>query len=176
MSAPDISLLAKRRFGPMFVVQFLGAFNDNLLKFAMLFLANFVIFAKEPAKAELLAAVATGLFILPYFLFSALAGQLDSLPTSYQPDVAVIVVGGNDVTHRVPVAESVRNLAQAIRRLRERDVVVVVGTCPDLGALRDGFLARLRLHPEERALPAVLVIDEAVTPVLLCTRFAEAAR
>lgn len=76
MSAPDISLLAKRRFGPMFVVQFLGAFNDNLLKFALLFLANFGIFAGQPDKAEMLAAVSTGLFILPYFLFSALAGQL----------------------------------------------------------------------------------------------------
>lgn len=76
MSAPDLSLLTKRRFGPMFAVQFLGAFNDNLLKFAMLFLANFGIFAAEPDKAEMLAAVATGLFILPYFLFSALAGQL----------------------------------------------------------------------------------------------------
>ena len=76
MSAPDLPLLTKRRFAPMFVVQFLSAFNDNLLKFAMLFLANFGIFAAEPDKAELLAAVATGLFILPYFLFSALAGQL----------------------------------------------------------------------------------------------------
>lgn len=76
MSAPDISLLAKRRFGPIFLVQFLGAFNDNLLKFAMLFLANFAIYVAQPDKAELLAAIATGLFILPYFLFSALAGQL----------------------------------------------------------------------------------------------------
>ena len=76
MSAPDLSLLGKRRFAPMFVVQFLGAFNDNLLKFAMLFLANFGIFAAEPEKAEMLAALATGLFIAPYFLFSALAGQL----------------------------------------------------------------------------------------------------
>ncbi|WP_309141077.1 acyl-[ACP]--phospholipid O-acyltransferase [Novosphingobium sp. G106] len=76
MSAPDLSLLAKRRFAPMFVVQFLGAFNDNLLKFAMLFLANFVIYKTEPAKAEMLAVIATGLFMLPYFLFSALAGQL----------------------------------------------------------------------------------------------------
>ncbi|MEE4453535.1 acyl-[ACP]--phospholipid O-acyltransferase [Novosphingobium resinovorum] len=76
MSAPDLSLLARRRFAPMFVVQFLGAFNDNLLKFAMLFLANFGIFASQPDKAEMLAAIATGLFIAPYFLFSALAGQL----------------------------------------------------------------------------------------------------
>ncbi|SEJ88139.1 acyl-[acyl-carrier-protein]-phospholipid O-acyltransferase / long-chain-fatty-acid--[acyl-carrier-protein] ligase [Sphingobium sp. AP50] len=76
MSAPDLSLLAKRRFAPLFVVQFLGAFNDNLLKFALLFLANFVLFRAEPGKAELLATIATGLFILPYFLFSALAGQI----------------------------------------------------------------------------------------------------
>jgi acyl-[acyl-carrier-protein]-phospholipid O-acyltransferase/long-chain-fatty-acid--[acyl-carrier-protein] ligase len=76
MSAPDLSLLTKRRFAPMFVVQFLGAFNDNLLKFAMLFLANFGIYAAQPDKAEMLAAAATGLFIAPYFLFSALAGQL----------------------------------------------------------------------------------------------------
>jgi acyl-[acyl-carrier-protein]-phospholipid O-acyltransferase/long-chain-fatty-acid--[acyl-carrier-protein] ligase len=76
MSAPDLSLLGKRRFAPLFAVQFLGAFNDNLLKFALLFLANFGLYAAEPDKAEMLATVATGLFILPYFLFSALAGQL----------------------------------------------------------------------------------------------------
>ena len=76
MAASDLSLLVKRRFGPIFVVQFLGAFNDNLLKFAMLFLANFGLFKDAPEKAELLAAAATGLFIAPYFLLSALAGQL----------------------------------------------------------------------------------------------------
>lgn len=76
MSAPDLSLLGKRRFAPLFAVQFLGAFNDNLLKFAMLFLANFTLYAAAPARAELLATVATGLFILPYFLLSGLAGQL----------------------------------------------------------------------------------------------------
>jgi acyl-[acyl-carrier-protein]-phospholipid O-acyltransferase/long-chain-fatty-acid--[acyl-carrier-protein] ligase len=76
MSAPDLSLLAKRRYGPLFVVQFLGAFNDNLFKFAMLFLANFTLYAAQPEKAALLATVATGLFILPYFLFSAIAGEV----------------------------------------------------------------------------------------------------
>ncbi|MBK5263951.1 MAG: MFS transporter, partial [Alphaproteobacteria bacterium] len=69
-------MLAKRRFAPLFVVQFLGAFNDNLLKFALLFLANFSLYAAEPDRAGMLATIATGLFILPYFLFSALAGQL----------------------------------------------------------------------------------------------------
>jgi len=76
MSAPDLSLLAKRRLGPMFVVQFFGAFNDTLLKFAMLFLATFTIYATAPHKVDMLATIAGGIFILPYFLFSALAGQL----------------------------------------------------------------------------------------------------
>ena len=67
---------------------------------------------------------------------SMLAGQLATLPTSYRPNVAVIVVGGNDVTHRVPVAESVRHLEEAIAELRARGAEVVVGSCPDLGALR----------------------------------------
>jgi lysophospholipase L1-like esterase len=67
---------------------------------------------------------------------SMLGAQLASLPPGYRPDVAVIVVGGNDVTHRVPVAESVRHLAEAVADLRGRGTEVVVGTCPDLGALR----------------------------------------
>jgi len=75
MSAPDLSLLGKRRLGPMFVVQFLGAFNDTLLKFAMLFLATYTIYAAAPHKVDMLATIAGGVFILPYFLLSALAGQ-----------------------------------------------------------------------------------------------------
>ncbi len=67
---------------------------------------------------------------------SMLADQLAALPPAYRPDLAVIVVGGNDVTHRVPVAESVRHLEEAIAALRDRGAEVVVGTCPDLGALR----------------------------------------
>ena len=67
---------------------------------------------------------------------SVLPEQMDGLATSYRADVAVIVVGGNDVTHRVPVAESVRHLEETIARLREAGTEVVVGTCPDLGALR----------------------------------------
>ncbi len=76
MAPPNLSLLAKRRFAPLFVVQFLGAFNDNVLKFALLLLADFTLYVDAPQKAETLAVLTTGLFILPYFLFSALAGQL----------------------------------------------------------------------------------------------------
>jgi len=66
---------------------------------------------------------------------SMLRAQLADLPARYSPDVAVIVVGGNDVTHRVRVSESVEHLAEAVTALRERGVAVVVGLCPDLGSL-----------------------------------------
>ncbi|QYJ04027.1 SGNH/GDSL hydrolase family protein [Nocardioides panacisoli] len=67
---------------------------------------------------------------------SMLAAQLDRLPEDYRPDVAVVIVGGNDVTHRVPTPTSADHLEDAICRLRELGAEVVVGTCPDLGSLR----------------------------------------
>lgn len=62
--------------------------------------------------------------------------QLERLPETYHADVAVLVVGGNDVIHRVPISESAKQLAEIIATLREQGVPVVVGTCPDIGALR----------------------------------------
>jgi lysophospholipase L1-like esterase len=67
---------------------------------------------------------------------SDLAGQLEALPRGYHPDAAVIVVGGNDVVHRVRPLDSRRHLAAAVSALRSSGAEVVVGTCPDLGALR----------------------------------------
>ncbi len=64
-----------------------------------------------------------------------LAHQLDSLADDVKPEITVIVVGGNDVIHRLPLAESVRHLEVAVLALRARGSAVVVGTCPDLGAL-----------------------------------------
>jgi lysophospholipase L1-like esterase len=52
-----------------------------------------------------------------------------------RPDVAVILIGANDVTHRAGRANSVRHLADAVRRLRSVGARVIVGTCPDLGAI-----------------------------------------
>ncbi|MFF5255817.1 SGNH/GDSL hydrolase family protein [Streptomyces leeuwenhoekii] len=51
------------------------------------------------------------------------------------PDICVIMVGANDVTHRMPATRSVRCLATAVRRLRTAGAEVVVGTCPDLGTI-----------------------------------------
>ncbi|PKW09503.1 Lysophospholipase L1 [Streptomyces sp. 1222.5] len=51
------------------------------------------------------------------------------------PDVCVIMIGANDVTHRMPPTRSVRHLSTAVRRLRTAGAEVVVGTCPDLGTI-----------------------------------------
>ena len=66
---------------------------------------------------------------------SMLRTQLASLPPDYAADVAVIVVGGNDVTHRIRTSVSIDHLTEAITALRERGCEVVVGTCPDLGTV-----------------------------------------
>lgn len=64
-----------------------------------------------------------------------LQAQIDLIEPPW-PEVAVIAVGANDVTHRVTPGRSVALLSAAIGRLREHDVAVVVGTCPDLGTVR----------------------------------------
>jgi len=71
----SFALLNQRRFLPLFVTQLLGAFNDNLFKNAMVLFVVYGVFNDE-ASETLFSAVATGLFILPFFLLSALAGQL----------------------------------------------------------------------------------------------------
>ncbi|MEI9928920.1 MAG: MFS transporter [Sphingomonas sp.] len=71
----SVGLLKERRFLPLFVTQFLGAFNDNLFKNAMIFFATYHIFNSVEDETRF-SALATGLFILPFFLFSAIAGQL----------------------------------------------------------------------------------------------------
>lgn len=66
---------------------------------------------------------------------SMLRTQLSGLPERYIPDVAVIVVGGNDVTHRVRTSASCDHLASVVTALQAQGTQVVVGTCPDLSAL-----------------------------------------
>ncbi len=72
----QFGLLAERRFGPFFGVQFLGAFNDNLFKQALVILIAFHAAGFAGLAPEVMVNLAGGLFILPFFLFSATAGQL----------------------------------------------------------------------------------------------------
>ena len=64
-----------------------------------------------------------------------LMGQID-LDPDWHPDVAVIVVGTNDVTHNVTPRASARLISTVVRRLVAEDCDVIVGTCPDLGTVQ----------------------------------------
>ena len=97
---PTISLLKKRNFLPLFLTQFFGAFNDNAFKFAMLTLISYHLSASQ-AQSEQYQAIASALFIIPFFLFSATAGQLadkfnkaDLIRIIKLFEVLLIVVGG----------------------------------------------------------------------------------
>lgn len=68
--------LLTKRFLPLFLTQFLGAFNDNLFRQAVIILITFRFAAEVSIAPPILTNLAVGLFILPFFLFSALAGQL----------------------------------------------------------------------------------------------------
>ncbi len=72
----QFSLMATRRFLPLFIVQFLGAFNDNLLKTVLVVLIAYGLWDINDWNPAVLVAVASGLFILPFILFTPLAGSL----------------------------------------------------------------------------------------------------
>ncbi|MBS1196883.1 MAG: phospholipid/glycerol acyltransferase [Proteobacteria bacterium] len=72
----QFALFKTRRFAPLFGTQFLGAFNDNLYKNALVVLLTFQTAQWTSMKPEILANLAAGIFISPYFFFSATAGQL----------------------------------------------------------------------------------------------------
>ena len=78
-------LLNKRRFLPLFVTQLLGAFNDNLFKNAMVLFVVYQVYNDEKSETWF-SALATGIFIIPFFLLSALSGQMAD-----QRDKAVII-------------------------------------------------------------------------------------
>ena len=68
-------LLRQRRFLPLFATQLLNAFNDNLYKNAMVLFVVYEVYRSAEDEAQF-SAIASGLFILPFFVLSALAGQL----------------------------------------------------------------------------------------------------
>jgi 1-acyl-sn-glycerol-3-phosphate acyltransferase len=72
----QFALLRQRRFAPFFWTQFLGAFNDNVFKTALLTIITYEAASWTTADVGLLNNLIPGLFILPFLLFSATAGQL----------------------------------------------------------------------------------------------------
>ena len=93
-------LLRARRFLPLFCTQFLGAFNDSLFKQAVVLFVTYQLYS-DAAKEFQFSAIAQGLFILPFFLFSALAGQLADdhdksklIRIIKTAEIGIMVVGG----------------------------------------------------------------------------------
>jgi len=107
---PSLRLLRQRNFLPLFATQFLNAFNDNLYKTAMVMLVTYRIF-EDPAKEGVFNAAAGAIFILPFFLFSALAGQLADwrdkariIRLVKSAEIAIMVVGGIGlIIHSIPL-------------------------------------------------------------------------
>jgi acyl-[acyl-carrier-protein]-phospholipid O-acyltransferase/long-chain-fatty-acid--[acyl-carrier-protein] ligase len=76
MAETQFHLLKTRRFLPLFTTQFLGALNDNLFKNALVILATYRLAEQAGMSPQILATLAAGIFILPFFLFSATAGRM----------------------------------------------------------------------------------------------------
>lgn len=75
MVVRGIALLTGKRFLPLFITQFFGAFNDNAFKLAMLTMISYHLSSTQ-AESEFYQALAGALFIIPFFIFSSIAGQL----------------------------------------------------------------------------------------------------
>ncbi|MDT9012266.1 MFS transporter [Novosphingobium sp. APW14] len=93
-------LIRSRRFLPLFVTQLFNAFNDNLYRNAMVFFVVYTLYNSEAAEG-LFSAVASALFIAPFFLLSALAGQLADMRDKARiirvvkaSEIGIMLVGG----------------------------------------------------------------------------------
>ena len=72
----QFNLLGTNRFLPLFCTQFLGALNDNIYKNALIIFVAFTLADRLAVNGSMMVVIASGLFILPFFLFSANAGQI----------------------------------------------------------------------------------------------------
>ena len=97
-------LIRSRRFLPLFATQLLGAFNDNLYKNAMILFVVYTVYNSEAEEARF-SAIASALFILPFFLLSALSGQLADMRDKARiirivktAEIGIMLVGGLGLT------------------------------------------------------------------------------
>ncbi|HNC86889.1 MAG TPA: MFS transporter, partial [Agitococcus sp.] len=94
MSHNQFDLFKTRRFLPFFSTQFLGAFNDNVFKQSLIILLAFNAASMTTLPASTLANLCAGLFILPFFLFSATAGQLAD---KYEKTKLIKIIKGAEI-------------------------------------------------------------------------------
>src|SRR4030095_8625760 len=120
MTSRPTQLVTARRFAPLFIAQFLGAFNDNLLKSALAIVVTYRLAEKCGLDPASLVMIASGLFIAPFFLFSGISGTLAD-----QVDKAVIA-------RWVKVAE-IAIMALGAWGLWQQNVFVLLATLVSLG-------------------------------------------
>lgn len=108
-AASQFDLLRARRFAPLFWVQFLGAANDNVFKFAFTLLATYGASSWGGVDPRLAGFLIGGLFIAPFVLFSATSGQLaDRLEKSWlirrvkEAEVAIMLVAAAGFLLQLP--------------------------------------------------------------------------
>src|SRR5215470_16396207 len=101
MQSALVRLLSARRFAPLFVTQFLGAFNDNLLKASLGIFVTYRLADRSGADPATLVMIAGGVFIAPFFLFSGASGTLaDRIDKAAiarwvkVAEIAIMAVGG----------------------------------------------------------------------------------
>ena len=94
-ATPTSLLVTRRRFGPLFVAQFGGALNDNVLRNALVAMVTFGALSEQVANRAVTVNLILGLFMLPFFLFSASAGRFaDTCPDR---SAAVRLIKGAEV-------------------------------------------------------------------------------
>jgi MFS family permease len=99
----SLHLLKSRRFLPLFATQFLGAFNDSLFKQAVVLFVTYQLFS-DAAREGQFSAIAQALFILPFFLLSAMSGQLADVRDKAAliriikaAEIGIMIVGGTSL-------------------------------------------------------------------------------
>lgn len=137
---PDLSLAVRSSIGPADAPPLrlvllgdssaLGVGVDRVQDTVGGLLAEMLSERVEPRRVELSSVAVSGSRSLD------LATQVARALLNQRPDIAVVLVGANDAAGLRRPAEAAAHLAAAVRRLRQAGAAVVVGTCPDLGAVR----------------------------------------
>ncbi|MGI8576915.1 MAG: SGNH/GDSL hydrolase family protein [Nocardioidaceae bacterium] len=145
--------MARRRIGPadIDVLDPSGLYGALLpgrpIRLAVLGDSGAAGYGANVAQETFGAFLATGLSAIAHrpvqlnceAVVGAEAAELEQqlpLALARRPEICVVIIGANDVTHRVPPSQSVRSLQDAVETLRTAGTEVVVGTCPDLGTIR----------------------------------------
>ena len=136
MQATFASLLTSRRFAPLFATQFLGAFNDNLLKSALAVLVTYRLAPDAGYEPASLVMVAGALFIAPFFLLFVQHGQLSKLASDTPTPVTVMhaVIAGAIAAGEIPAQDATLATALAMGIVLQPMTFAAYGRLPQAQA------------------------------------------